>query len=453
MADPGSSTNRTSSAAPLGYFVLLALRSFRRDRFLTLSIVLTLGVGIAACMTVFSILHVLAGDPIPQKSARLFQPTIASVGRADDNMRHMYSFPDAQGLIEQLQPPERGAIMAQGFAATVGSPDGPTQQGTLVRFTSSPFFTMFNVPFLQGSAWNAAADATGDHVAVLGRTFARRLFGATPALGKVVTLGGSSFRVVGILDDWHPIPRFYDLTVGAYAPADSVYVPLTSIRDMNSEVSLGWWNCGDATAGKVIQAGHFAPLLGPECQWVSVWAEIFSPQGQPRFAAFLAKTLEQMKKVGHATPSDSSSVPNVLQTLANAHVVPGDIRAYTVMGFLFLWLCVLSATGTLLGKFLRRSSEIGVRRALGASRTDILIQFLIESGLLGVGGGVLGVLLAELSLTAIRHAPTYLSGVVGMSDMLLVASVSLAALSGTLAGLMPAWRAAHTDIGVILRVS
>lgn len=453
MASPSSPISRSSSLVDLRYFFLLALRSCRRDRFLTISIILTLAVGIAASMTVFSILHVLSGDPIPQKSARLFQPTITSAGRVDDNMPHVYSFPDAQKLIEQLRPPDRGAIMAQAFATTVGSPGRPTQQQTLLRLTSSPFFTMFDVPFLQGGPWNAAADATGEHVTVLGKTFARKLFGVTPALGKIVTLGGLSFQVVGVIDDWHPIPRFYDLTVGAYAPADSAYVPLTSIRDMNSEVFLAWLNCSDGTASKVVQTGHFAPLLGPECQWVSVWAEISSAQGQHRFAAFLAKTLEQMKKAGHATPSDSSSLPNVLQLLKIARVVPGDIRAYTVMGFLFLSLCVLSATATLLGKFLRRSSEIGIRRALGASRTDILIQFLIESGLLGVGGGVLGVLLAELSLTAIRHAPTYLSQVVGMSAILLAASVSLAVLCGVVAGLMPAWRAAHTDIGIILRVS
>ena len=104
-----SPISRSSALVDLRYFLVLALRSFRRDRFLTISIMLTLGVGIAASMTVFSILHVLSGDPIPEKSARLFQPTISRDDLADNNRPHLYSLPDAQELIQQLLPPERGA--------------------------------------------------------------------------------------------------------------------------------------------------------------------------------------------------------------------------------------------------------------------------------------------------------------------------------------------------------
>ncbi|HTV78099.1 MAG TPA: ABC transporter permease [Steroidobacteraceae bacterium] len=438
------------AGTPLRYFVLLALRSFRRDLFLTITIMLTLGVGIAASMTVFSILHVLSGDPIPEKSARLFQPTLSNDESVSANRPHLFSLPDAQQFIKQLQAPDRGTILAQGFAAAVTVP-GHKHQNPSILFTSPTFFTLFDVPFLQGSPWSTDADATGDHVVVLSRAIARELFGATPALGKMVSMGGVSVRVVGVTDEWHPIPHFYDLTAGAYAPSDNVYVPLKSIRDMNSEVFVGW-ACGNPEIAD-LQAGRRAPLLGPRCEWLSVWTELFSPEGRQRLETFLSKYVAQLKKDGHAAPSASGSLPNVLQSLQNAHVVPGDIRAYTVMGFLFLWLCVLSATGTLLGKFLRRSSEIGVRRALGASRNDILMQFLVESGSLGVGSGILGILFAETSLTIIRHSPTYLSGVVGMSGALLAAAVTLAVMSGLLAGLLPAWRAAGTDIGVVIKVA
>src|SRR5580704_8576031 len=127
MASPSSTAvSRSSSLADLRYFLLLALRSFRRDRFLTLSIMLTLGVGIAASMTVFSILHVLSGDPIPEKSTRLFRPTLAGNNPVDDSKQpHIYSFPETEDLLQQLRPPDRGAIMAQGFAASISIPGGP----------------------------------------------------------------------------------------------------------------------------------------------------------------------------------------------------------------------------------------------------------------------------------------------------------------------------------------
>ncbi|MEJ0008250.1 MAG: hypothetical protein WDM77_18285 [Steroidobacteraceae bacterium] len=57
---------------------------------------MTLGVGIAASMTVFSILHVLSGDPIPEKSARLFRPTISRDDVANDNRLHQYSLSEAR---------------------------------------------------------------------------------------------------------------------------------------------------------------------------------------------------------------------------------------------------------------------------------------------------------------------------------------------------------------------
>ncbi len=81
MATSSSTIRGTWVPANLRYFLLLALRSFRRDRLLTISTVLTLGVGIAASMTVFSILHVLAGDPIPGKSTGCSDPRSQATSR------------------------------------------------------------------------------------------------------------------------------------------------------------------------------------------------------------------------------------------------------------------------------------------------------------------------------------------------------------------------------------
>ena len=96
--------------------------------------------------------------------------------------------------------------------------------------------------------------------------------------------------------------------------------------------------------------------------------------------------------------------------------------------------------GLLLTKFLRRSSEIGIRRALGASKVSIFLQLLVESAVIGVVGGLLGLALAWLGLWAIRHSASSYADLAHLDMPMLGATFALAIISSVLAGLLPAWR-------------
>ena len=82
-----------------------------------------------------------------------------------------------------------------------------------------------------------------------------------------------------------------------------------------------------------------------------------------------------------------------MQWLDFNHVVPSDVRLQTWLAFAFLAICLFNTVGLLLAKFLRRSGEIGVRRALGATRGAVFAQCLVEAGLIGLLGGIGGWLL------------------------------------------------------------
>ncbi|EQD57340.1 membrane protein containing DUF214, permase predicted, partial [mine drainage metagenome] len=90
------------------------------------------------------------------------------------------------------------------------------------------------------------------------------------------------------------------------------------------------------------------------------------------------------------------------------------------------------------------SSEIGVRRALGASRRAIFMQLLIESGLVGLAGGMLGLLLTLLGLWAVRQQPSDYAKLASLDPAMLLATFVLALLGSLLAGALPAWRACLT---------
>src|SRR3546814_15219959 len=86
-------------------------------------------------------------------------------------------------------------------------------------------------------------------------------------------------------------------------------------------------------------------------------------------------------------------------------VVPSDVRLQVWLAFGFLLVCLLNTVGLLLAKFLRRSGEVGVRRALGESRREIFMQCLVEAGAVGMAGGIVGLALAWLGLWAVRQQP------------------------------------------------
>ena len=117
-----------------------------------------------------------------------------------------------------------------------------------------------------------------------------------------------------------------------------------------------------------------------------------------------------------------------------------------LVSFSFLLVCLLNAMGLMLAKIMGRAGDIGVRRALGANRRAIFAQCLIEAGVIGLAGGLLGLALTALGLMGLRallseevNRLTHLS----LTDVGI--AVSLSVVATTLAGLYPTWRAAQVQ--------
>jgi putative ABC transport system permease protein len=132
---------------------------------------------------------------------------------------------------------------------------------------------------------------------------------------------------------------------------------------------------------------------------------------------------------------------NVMQWLAYWQVVPDDVRLQTGLAFGFLLVCLVNTVGLMLAKFLRRGAELSVRRALGASRRALFAQLLIESGVVGLVGGVCGLLLALLGLWVVRHRPSDYAALAHLDPSMLLTTFLLSLGASLLAGLLPAWRA------------
>ncbi|HSR64482.1 MAG TPA: ABC transporter permease, partial [Xanthomonadaceae bacterium] len=376
-----------------GYYFDLALRSFRRNRVLTALMVLAIALGIGASMTTLTVFHVLSGDPLPRKSATLFYPQLdpepAEGYHPGDEPSDQLTRYDAEALLKARKG-ARQALMTGGDVAV--QPQGSTLRpfSADARYASSDFFPMFDTPFRFGGGWNAGDDEGRARVAVINKDLNDKLFAGANSVGRTLRLDGHDFRIVGVLDDWHPAPKFYDLNVSHYGDTEQVFLPFSTSRDL--ELSRdGSMNCFDTRPDGV----HDTDLAAP-CQWMQFWVELDTPRQVADYQAFLHNYSAQQRAAGRFHRPDNVRLRGLMEFLSYKKVVPADVQLQMWLALGFLAVCLLNTVGLLLAKFLRRSGEIGVRRALGASRGAICAQFLVEAGAIGVTGGALGLLLTGL---------------------------------------------------------
>jgi len=163
-----------------------------------------------------------------------------------------------------------------------------------------------------------------------------------------------------------------------------------------------------------------------------------------------AYVLEQ-KKQGRLSRPLNNRLLDVMATLEEREVVPDSTKSQLVVSLLFLVVCAINLIGILLGKFLSRAPEIGVRRALGASRRSVFTQHLIECEVIGVLGGSLGLALSVMVLNAVNRMLS--NGEQLHLDLTMVgAGLLLSLVAGLIAGIYPSWRICHVAPAVHLKM-
>ncbi|ALN56056.1 MULTISPECIES: ABC transporter permease [Lysobacter] len=432
------------------YYLQLAARSFKRNRVLTALMVVAIALGIGAAMTTLTVFYVLSGDPLPGQSQNLFHPRLEPRSMTGYVPNHepsdsMTRF-DAETLLREARA-DRQALMTAGNVAIEPRRDNLPAFRQNSRFTSADFFPMFKVPFKYGAAWTGKEDADRARVAVLGKTLNDRLFGGVDSVGKSVWVDNHELRVVGVIESWHPQPNFYDLTLQrGFGEPEDLFVPFSTSRDlrMNPQGNIDCW--GDSSA---LPEGNRS--LNAECAWVQYWVELGSAQKADAYRQYLVNYSAQQRAAGRFVRPTAPELDTLMGWLDYKRVVPADVRLQMWLAFGFLAVCLLNTVGLLLAKFLRRSGEIGVRRALGATRRQIFAQCLTEAGSVGLAGGLLGLLLAQLGLWAVRQQQTSYAGLAHLDPTMLAFTFVLAVAASVLAGLLPAWRACQVTPAIQLK--
>ncbi|MGI9233608.1 MAG: ABC transporter permease [Woeseiaceae bacterium] len=435
------------------YYLKLGALSIRANPALSALMVAAIAIGIGACMSIVTVRHVMSDNPIPHKNDVLYHVQL-------DNWNPDDPYEDPSEPPEQVTYLDATALHQAGraFRQTISfksdrvvQPDGddarPFQEE--IRATTADFFAMFDVPFEFGGAWDASADQTEERVVVLSEEMNQRLFGGEDSVGRMVTMNKEPYRVVGVLAEWRPTPKFYDLNNNPYEDPEQIFLPFSLA------ISGEWGSSGNNSCWKPTDNGTYEAYLASECIWIQMWIELASASEKETYLQFLDDYVEQQKTLGRFPREMNNRLSTPDEWMINREVVDDTVSVLLSLAVLFLVVCLLNTIGLLLAKVMRRTNDISLRRALGASKSALFTQYIVEAGMIGIAGGLAGIGMTWLGLRGIENVFSeydFVSYLVTMDWTMVLFAVLLAIVSALGAALYPTWRACSLSPATTLRI-
>lgn len=285
-------------------------------------------------------------------------------------------------------------------------------QGTELEGDQSVLPQVTELDFNQGRMFTENEDQRAAHVVILGYDTYTKLFGKGNAVGKEVEIEGQMFNVIGVLD------KLKEAFGGGDNPDDNrALFPLNTFLHLHPE---------DATQNGV---------------WISVKYD--NPKNKDLVEEEVRELLRIRRKVHSWQPDDFAIFsPDTIERLWKA-----------LTGGLAIFMVAVSSVGLMVGgvgvmnimlvSVTERTREIGVRKAIGATKRNILVQFTTEAITLCAIGGVLGILIGGMITFIIRELVTILPAT--MSTMWAVIGFTVSLAIGLVFGIYPAWKAATLD--------
>jgi putative ABC transport system permease protein len=397
-------------------YLKIAWKVLLRRKFFTAISLFGISFTLMILLVVYAMYDFTVGPQMPEKRVDrlLYANTMYIWGPNTENQSGpSYSF--LEHYIRPLRTPEKVSI-STGAGGTTVAYVGNQKLKLDQKYTDAEFWQILDFDFVEGRPYSAGEVRDAAHVAVINETTARRYFGsARGVLGRVLVTDEIRYQVVGVVRDV-PATRL------TYA---DVWMPITtSTQDIHNAEYMG-------SCMAILLARTPADLPAVQQEFAQAVARAPLPTGVYKWCkevrVYAGSLLATHVRGFYGEDGPDPGVARFVRLVAG-------------LGLLFMLLPALSLININISRIRERSSEIGVRKAFGATSGALVRQFLVENIFLTLLGGVLGLGLAAGALHLLNTSGLIAYTEFGLNGRVFAGAVGAVLLFGILSGVYPAYK-------------
>jgi len=393
-------------------YLKIAFKVFLRRKFFTFISLFAISLTLVVLMVATALIDHIFG-PMPPENKRdrtlgvFYAEMSGSRGSRGGNAG--YAFLDR--YVRNL--PQTDKVSVFSWFSQVNSYRGGEPIKLWLKHTDGAFWEILEFEFLEGGPFTADDDRNANFVAVINEATRRKFFNDRPAVGQTIEADGQRFTVVGVVAN---VPFFRIL------PFADIWTPMGTAKLRSDRAEL----VGNHLAMILARDAADIPAIKSEFQARLSQVEFPDPKQFNRFDSAAETFFEFTSRLFGTT--DGKAQPQRL------------LAGLIIAAILFMILPTVNLINLNISRIMERASEIGVRKAFGASSRTLVGQFIVESVLLSIIGGAIGFALSHLTLRALTG-----SGLIPYADFQLNYRIFLYGLAtaiffGLFSGVYPAWK-------------
>lgn len=402
-------------------YLKIAWKVLGRNKFFTFVSLFGISFTLAILIVVSALLNDIIGPSYPDwnRSRSIYINRVTLENKKNGSMSSSAaSFHLLNNYVKKLKTPEKVAIVSNAFQTNTFV--GNKKLNLAVKFSDATFWEVYNFDFLAGKPYNEKNISDNDYVAVITESTKEAYFGDEPnVIGKTLTTDNVNYQVIGVVKD---VPEYQNV-----AGAD-IFLPYNTTKmNLEDKGFLGAFtgvllarDADDISAIKAEFKQMQASIPLPADRWYDEWE---------------AKAYTQLETLAQVFSNrrEDPSVALLLGLLGGAML-------------LFMLLPTLNLINLNTSRIMERASEIGVRKAFGATSATLAIQFIIENIILTFIGGAIGLVMAFVLLQAIERSDIFPHAILDINFKVFFAAILICIFFGILSGVLPAIRMSKMQV-------